>query len=219
MRLRRKPWARPALESCNFFIPNPTDYIGKWNSVFETTQELHLELGCGKGGFISQLASVNRHINYIAIDIKDEVLILAKEKIDNLYLSQNLQFNNIRIMSHEIMLIHRMIDHNDGVSRIYINFCNPWYKNQHRVRRLTHPKQLNQYNSFLVSSGQIWFKTDDLQLFTDSVNYFNECKFKIAYITNDLHNSSFTENIMTEHEKMYLDQGNKINFLIAEKST
>ena len=218
MRLRRKPWARPELEACDFFVKNPTEYIGKWHSVFGNTNEIWLELGCGKGGFISKLASSNPDINFIAVDIKDEVLILAKEKIEKEYASINMNTSNIRLMAHEIMIIHKMMNENDVVNRIFINFCNPWHKNTHGSRRLTHPNQLNQYKAFLAPHGEIWFKTDDDILFNASVNYFEQSHFKISFLTEDLHNSNFDRNIVTEHEKMYSAEGHKIKFLIAQKN-
>lgn len=219
MRLRKQAWARPALEACAFFIKTPTDYIGKWHTVFEKDQETWLELGCGKGGFISKLASANPDKNFIAIDIKDEVLVRAKEKIENEYAKANANTGNIVIMAHEIMIIYKMMNGEDVVNRIYINFCNPWSRNTFKKRRLTHPRQLEQYKVFLAPGGQIWFKTDDLPLFRDSIEYFEQCGFNIVYLTYDLHGSDFEQNIETEHEKMFSSQGMKINFLIAEKRT
>jgi len=218
MRLRKKPWARPELEACEFFVTNPEDYKGKWQAVFGNTNEIWMELGCGKGRFISKLASSNPDKNFIAIDIKDEVLVLAKRKIEAEYASARLSTNNIRLMAHEIMIIHKILDSNDVINRIFINFCNPWHKNSHVARRLTHPNQLNQYKVFLAPEGQIWFKTDDDILFNASVKYFEQCNFKITYITEDLHNSNFEQNIMTEHEKMFSEQGLKIKFLIAQNT-
>lgn len=219
MRLRKKAWARPTLEACSFFVKTPVDYIGKWHNVFEKDQEIWLELGCGKGGFISKLASVNPDKNFIAIDIKDEVLVLAKKKIEIEYAKANVNTCNIKLMSHEIMLIHKTMNEDDVVNRIFINFCNPWSRNTLKKRRLIHPVQLKQYNTFLAPGGQIWFKTDDLPLFTDSIRYFEECGFKVVYLTNDLHSSGFGQNIETEHEKLFCSQGIKINFLIAEKKS
>lgn len=217
MRLRKKGNARLELEVCNFFVTTSTEYRGKWHSVFEKPQEIWLELGCGKGGFISKLASNRHDINFIVVDIKDEVLVLAKEKIVKEYATANTNTSNIRLMSHEIMLIHRMLNEHDTVNRIFINFCNPWYKKSHSTRRLTHPNQLNQYKTFLVPDGQIWFKTDDIPLFMDSIKYFEDCGFQIIFQTEDLHGEGFDENIETEHERFYSEKGSKINFLIAVK--
>ena len=217
MRLRKLPWAKTALKASSFYIEKPTDFIGRWRTVFEKDQEIWLELGCGKGGFISKLASANPDKNFIAIDIKDEVLVRAKMKIESEYAALHARICNMALMSHEIMLIGKMMNESDSVGRIFINFCNPWTKNTLKKRRLTHPVQLNQYRTFLADNGQIWFKTDDLPLFTDSIRYFEQCGFDIVYITYDLNNSGFDSNIETEHEKMYSDQGIKINFLIAAK--
>lgn len=218
MRLRKLAWARPALEACSFFVNNPEECIGKWNELFLKKQEIWLELGCGRGGFISKLASSNSDKNFIAIDIKDEVLVRAKEKIENEYSRKNIAPNNIFILAHEIALIHKIFNEKDVVNRIFINFCNPWSRNTLKKRRLTHPQQLNQYKAFLSTEGQVWFKTDDLQLFNESMGYFMQCGFKISYITNDLHGSGFENNIETEHEKLFSGQEVKINFLIANKS-
>lgn len=218
MRIRKKVWARPSLEASGFFVKTPTDNMGKWRTIFEKPQEIHLELGCGKGGFISKLASSHLDINFIAVDVKDEVLALAKEKIQKEYASINENINNVKLVSHEIMLINKILNVGDSISRIYINFCNPWYKNSHRTRRLTHPNQLNQYKSFLAQDSEIWFKTDDMPLFFDSIRYFEKCGFQISFLTEDLHSCGFDENIKTEHEEFYSEQGHKIKFLITKYS-
>ncbi|NRW96055.1 tRNA (guanine-N(7)-)-methyltransferase [Clostridium beijerinckii] len=120
-------------------------------------------------------------------------------------------------MAQEIGLISEILSEEDVVSRIYINFCNPWPKEKHKKRRLTHMRQLEQYKTFLKSEGEIHFKTDDDELFEESLEYFNEAGFRIKYITYDLHNSDVEGNVQTEHEKMFSEQGIKIKFLIAMK--
>ncbi|MBN1044562.1 MULTISPECIES: tRNA (guanosine(46)-N7)-methyltransferase TrmB [unclassified Clostridium] len=217
MRMRKKPWARPELESCNFFIVNPKENKGKWNESFNNENPIYLELGCGKGVFVAVHGSDNENINYIAIDIKDEVLGLAKRNIEKAYKEKNKELNNIKLMAQEIGLINEMLDENDKISRIYINFCNPWPKKKHKKRRLTHTRQLIQYRNFLKENGEIWFKTDDDELFEESLEYFKEGKFRIEYITYDLHTSGFEGNVQTEHERMFTEQGIKTKFLIAIK--
>ncbi|HBJ2620771.1 TPA: tRNA (guanosine(46)-N7)-methyltransferase TrmB [Clostridium botulinum] len=217
MRMRKKPWARPELESCNFFIVNPKENKGKWKESFNNENPIYLELGCGKGVFVAVHGSNNENINYIAIDIKDEVLGLAKRNIEKAYKEKNKELNNIKLMAQEIGLINEMLDENDKISRIYINFCNPWPKKKHKKRRLTHTRQLTQYRNFLKENGEIWFKTDDDELFEESLEYFKEGKFRIGYITYDLHTSGFEGNVQTEHERMFTEQGIKTKFLIAIK--
>lgn len=218
MRLRIKPWARPELHECDFYVKSPTENLGKWHSLFKNQQDIWLELGCGKGGFISKLASSHLDKNFIAIDIKDAVLGLAKRKIEEAYSQVNADLSNIKLMSHEIMIINRIFNANDVVKRIYINFCNPWSRNPHHRRRLTYPTQLNQYKTFLAPDGEIWFKTDDAPLFHASLKYFEKSGFIIKYMTEDLHESDFQGNIETEHETMYKSEGKKINFLIAVRN-
>ncbi len=218
MRMRKKPWARPELEASDFFVVNPKDYKGKWKEFFGNEKPIYLELGCGKGTFIAVHGSGNPEINYIAVDIKDEVLGLAKRNIERAYKEKNRSTDNIKLMAHEIGIINEMLSEDDVVSRIYINFCNPWPKKKHKKRRLTHINQLNQYKVFLKDEGEIYFKTDDDELFEESLEYFKEAGLKIKYITYDLHKSDFEGNVETEHEKMFTEQGIKTKFLIATKN-
>ncbi len=217
MRLRKKPWARPELEACNFFIVNPSEYKGKWRESFNNDNPIYLELGCGKGTFVAVHGSENPNINYVAIDIKDEVLVLAKRNIENAYNEKGLEVNNLKLMAQEIFLINDVFSKEDIVDRIYINFCNPWPKERHKKRRLTYPTQLEKYKEFLSKDGRIYFKTDDDELFEESLVYFKESGFEIEYITYDLHKSDFVGNVRTEHENMFSEQGIKIKCLIAKR--
>lgn len=213
MRIRCKPWAKPELEACEFCINEPELLKGRWDSVFTKKSPLYLELGCGKGGFISQVASANPDVNFIAVDIKNEMLVLAKRKIEEAYNEKNLKTENIKIFIKNIEQINDVFGDGDKIDRIYINFCNPWPKSKHKKRRLTHFRQLEKYKDFL--NGELWFKTDDDELFNESFEYFEQSGFSIKYKTYDLHNSDFKENTVTEHERMFMESGKKIKFLIA----
>lgn len=216
MRMRRKPWARPELAVCPFFIENPTQYLGKWSTVFEdSSKPLYMELGCGKGGFISQIAPEHPEINFLALDIKSEMLALANRKLQSEYDKRGIPIDNVKILAQNIERISTSFGENDKIDRIYINFCNPWPKKKHKKRRLTYPNQLIQYKKFLKPSCEIRFKTDDDELFEESIEYFNSCGFNITYLTRDLHSSDFSENYVTEHENMFSEMGIKIKFLIA----
>ncbi|MGL4991842.1 MAG: tRNA (guanosine(46)-N7)-methyltransferase TrmB [Sarcina sp.] len=218
MRMRRKAWARPELEACDFFVIKPDDNKGKWKETFKDSKKpLHLELGAGKGTFIAVLAAQNQNINYMAIDIKDEVIVEEKRNIEKSYKENNIEsIDNVKIMAKEIALIENAIGDGDVIERIYINFCNPWPKDRHKKRRLTHIRQLENYKKFLKKGGEIRFKTDDDELFEESLEYFKEAGLEIKYLTRDLHNSDFVGNITTEHEEMFSSKGIKIKFLIAE---
>jgi tRNA (guanine-N7-)-methyltransferase len=213
MRIRCKPWAKPELEACEFCINEPESLKGRWDSVFTKKSPLYLELGCGKGGFISQVASANPDVNFIAVDIKNEMLVLAKRKIEEAYKEKNFKTENIKIFIKNIEQINDVFGDGDKIDRIYINFCNPWPKSKHKKRRLTHFRQLEKYKDFL--NGELWFKTDDDELFNESFEYFEQSGFSIKYKTYDLHISDFKENTVTEHERMFMESGKKIKFLIA----
>ncbi len=218
MRIRYKKWARPELEASKFYIDNPEEYRGKWNKQFKNINNpIHLELGCGKGQFISELASNNLYINYIAIDLVDAMLGLAKRNVEQSYSEKNIEPENVLLTRYDIERILNILDKEDNIERIYINFCNPWPKGKHRKKRLTHTRQLEKYKQFLAPNGKIYFKTDDDDLFNSSLTYFEESGFKISKKTYDLHNEPiFENNIETEHEKMFSEQGIKIKALIAE---
>lgn len=218
MRIRHKPWAKPELFSSDFFIQDPEQHKGKWRESFKKSQPMYIELGCGKGGFISRAALDNPDINYLAVDIKYEMLGLARRNVSRLFEENNREVDNVLLTSHNIERIDLILNGNDRTDRIYINFCNPWPRPKHKKRRLTHTRQLMNYRTFLKDGGEIHFKTDDDGLFKESLDYFAECGFTIKYITYDLHGSGFEPNIMTEHEKMFSDEGIKIKFLIAVKT-
>ena len=219
MRIRYKKWARPELEASEFYIDNPEEYKGKWKETFNNKENpIHLELGCGKGQFISQLASNNLDKNYIAIDLVDAMLGLAKRNVEQVYLEKNMKPENVKLTRYDIERILNIFEEKDEIERIYINFCNPWPKGKHRKKRLTHTRQLEKYKKFLVPNGEIYFKTDDEDLFNSSLIYFEESGFEILNKTYDLHNEPiFEHNIETEHEKMFSEQGIKIKALIAKK--
>ena len=219
MRIRYKKWARPELEASEFYVDNPQELKGKWKEKFNNNNPIHLELGCGKGNFISNLAVENPNINYIAIDLIDAMLGLAKRNVEEKYKENNLEPKNILLTRFDIERILLILEKKDEIQRIYINFCNPWPKGKHRKKRLTHTRQLEKYKEFLVPNGEIYFKTDDDDLFNSSINYFKETGFEIIKKTYDLANEPiFEKNIETEHEKMFTEQGIKIKALIAKLS-
>ena len=237
MRIRFKPWAREELETSPFYIDNPQDYKDKWKNLFKKNAPIYVELGCGKGNFIAKLSKNNeeKNINFIAIDLVDAMLGLAKrnleleygirttlekEEIENEIEKQKV-IKNVKLTRYDISLVSNIFGKEDNIQRIYINFCNPWPRGKHHKKRLTHTRQLMQYKEFLSDNGEIFFKTDDDLLFADSLIYFEQSGFKIEKKTYDLKNEkdfwNGEENIETEHEKMFQKEGIKIKALIAEK--
>ena len=125
---------------------------------------------------------------------------------------------NVLITRFDIERILFLFSDKDNIERIYINFCNPWPRGKHRKKRLTHSIQLEKYKQFLKENGEIYFKTDDDELFESSLIYFEESGFKIIKKTYDLHQEPiFEKNIETEHEKMFSEQGIKIKACIASR--
>ena len=148
------------------------------------------------------------------------MLGVAKRNIEEKYKELGIEPKNIIITRHDIERILLFMSKEDVVERIYINFCNPWPKPKHKKKRLTHTKQLMLYREFLKDDGEIYFKTDDDELFNESLKYFEEAGFEIVIKTFDLHNENiFVNNIETEHEKMFTEEGKKIKALIARKRT
>lgn len=230
--MKFKPWAREELETSPFYINNPEDYKNNWKNAFEKDQKLHLELGCGKGQFIAQLSKKNPQINYIAIDLVDAMLGMAKRNVEVAYgirqstnkeeieneVEKQKQVKNLKLTRYDISRISNILGENDKIERIYINFCNPWPRGKHHKKRLTHVRQLEQYKKFL--KGEIFFKTDDSTLFEATIKYLQEADYSIEKITYDLENEpnfwNGEENIQTEHEKMFENQNIKIKALIAK---
>lgn len=209
MRLRKKWWVRPELEKSSKVIINPREIKGNWNENFKREGDIFLELGCGRGDFAVAQCQKNPGVNYVAVDLKDEVLIYVLEK------AKEAEVENIRIVPLNIGFISEVFNE-DEVSKIFINFCNPWPKERHNKRRLTHTRFLSEYKKFLKKGSEIWFKTDDKGLFDDSQEYFKEAGFSIEYLTYDLHKSDFKHNIVTEYETKWTGMGMNIMFLVAK---
>ena len=217
MHMRTKKWAKPELAVCPYYTDEPEALRGNWRERFAKDRPLYLELGCGKGVSTSAMVYDNREINFIAVDITCNVLGDARRNIAKLYGDEPV--DNVMLARYDIAFIEKMLAPEDRIERIYINFCNPWTKRpKYAKRRLTHPRQLMQYREFLVDGGEIFFKTDDTALFEDSLPYFAACGFELRYRTDDLHASGFAPNYVSEHEKMFSEQGVPIKFVIVRKT-
>ena len=215
MRMRRKAWTEPELSACTYYIESPSEHRGQWKPLFEKEQPIHLEIGCGKGVGTVKMVHDNPNVNYIAVDEVRHVLAVLIRNAQAEFDGETPK--NLLLAPVNAEYIHDTFSIEDGIERIYINFCNPWdEKAKHHKRRLTHPRQLAQYRTFLKEDGEIWFKTDNDALFEASRGYFTESGFEIRYETDDLHASGFFPNYVTEHEAMFTKRGMKIHFLIAK---
>lgn len=215
MRIRKKKWAEPELSLCPYYIRDPESYRGRWREFFGNDRPIELEVGCGKCTFIAEKALRNPDINYIAVDIKNDMLGVGRRNIERLFESVGHSPTNIALVRFNVDQLDLVIAPEDGIRNLYINFCNPWPRLKHNKRRLTYPKKLGMYKAFLKDGAVIYFKTDDDGLFEDSLGYFAEAGCSFRYLTRDLHNSDIKDNIVTEHEKMFSDEGVKIKYLEA----
>lgn len=215
MRMRKKAWARPELAHCPYFISSPEEWKGRWGEWFAEKHPIHLELGCGKGVFLAQLAPLHPEINYIGVDQSPDVLGVARRNLEKAYSELGAPVHNVALMAHHIEDMPKIVDPSDRVERLYINFCNPWPKVRHHKRRMTHPNQLELYKSFLADGAEIHFKTDDEELYLSTLRYLEESGFTLLRSTQNLHAEQWEESPSTEHELMFSAEGIPIKAAIA----
>lgn len=212
MRLRRDSRAPEYLAQDERVVSNPEAYKGKWKELFGNDNPIHVEFGCGKGGFITQLALRNPHINYIAAERAETVIYKACKKAN----ASEESPANLRFLFFDVHNCMEIFEKGE-VERIYLNFSDPWPKKRHANRRLTYRDFLNRYEQILVEEGEIHFKTDNKGLFASSIEEFSLCNWLMKNVTLDLHNSDMEDNIMTEYEKKFSEMGFTINRLEAVK--
>ena len=204
MRMRRKKHREERMENCSsLMIRDIMEYKKDIKAAFENDKPLHLEIGCGKGGFILETARRNPDINYLAFEKNLDVLVLAMEKVKEAGLS------NVKFVPGNAEILEQM-ESATKADRLYINFCDPWSKEGYKKRRLTHERYLSIYERLLGENGEIHSKTDNQGLFEFSLNSFAEFGLKLKNITLDLHNSKFEGNVMTEYEKLFSEKGQPI---------
>ena len=209
MRLRHIPGSEQQIEESPFVISDPEEFRGQWNMFFGNENPLHIEVGMGKGRFITELAAAHPEINYIGIERYTSVLLKAVEKRSLLFLP-NLYFLCVDARTLPDIFAEGEVD------RIYLNFSDPWPKDRHAKRRLTSPQFMALYDRILAPEGQVEFKTDNMGLFDYSLESIPEAGWTITASTKDLHHSDMAEgNIMTEYEAKFSAMGNPICKLIA----
>ena len=209
MRLRNVPGSREAIADSPLAINEPKKLKGKWNEEFGNNNPIRIEIGMGKGKFITQLAMENPDINYVGIEKYSSVLIRAIEKCEDI------EIKNLRFIRMEAEYIQDVFE-KDEVDRIYLNFSDPWPKDRHAKRRLTSTHFFGFYDKILIPDGQVIFKTDNRDLFDFSLEQVPLAGWKLLNYTYDLHNSEYNEgNIMTEYETKFSAMGTPINRLVA----
>lgn len=187
-----------------YIYMKPKDEKGNWQEKFAKIQPIHLEIGAGRGDFLVEKARQTPNINYIAMDREANAFVEAGEKIKEAELP-----NIIGILGDADRLLDIFGD--SEISKIYINFCNPWPKNRHKKRRLTHPIFLEVYKKILKDNGEIEFKTDNDELFEDSIDYFEKEGFDIEVIDRDQDVNE--DETISYYESKWREQGIKIKYL------
>ena len=204
MRLRNIPGADEAILNSEYCIKEPESKKGNWQSVFSSTQPLHIEIGMGKGRFIMDMAAAHPDINYLGIERYSSVLLRALQKMEETPMP------NLRFICMDAADVTEVFA-KDEVSRIYLNFSDPWPKDRHARRRLTSVQFLNRYVNFLAADGGLTFKTDNRPLFDFSLEQVELAGWEMVNYTFDLHHSEYAEgNVMTEYEEKFSAMGNPI---------
>ena len=216
MRIRRKPWAKPELAACPYFIAEPETLRGQWQEHFGAKRPLHLDLGCGKCVFLAELAEQQRGVNFVGIDLSYDILGVGRRNIQAAFeAGEQPAPDNVLLCYYNIEQLQKLFSKEDGVERLYVNFCNPWPAARCHKRRLTHTRQLETYKSLLCEGGELWFKTDNDDLYLATKRYLNEAGFEVFFDTKDLHAEQDPENILTEHELLFAGEGIPIKALRA----
>jgi len=209
MRLRRKQHTQDWLkEQGKLVVLQPEAQRGQWNAYFGNDRPIHVELGMGKGKFISELSRLNPDINYIGIDMYDELIRRAGEKAMAVHDAKDASgIGNLCLVRFNIERIERVFADRE-VERIYLNFSDPWPKTRHAHRRLTHPVFVRKYLRMLNDRGEIHFKTDSRSLFEFSLNTFANLELCMRNISLDVHGQGTPPgHVFTEYESKFVEQG------------
>lgn len=203
MRLRKKPWITEALlDYQEVAIPAAAVNPGQWLNQYGG-EELHVEIGTGRGRFICGMAEQNPQYLFVGLEANQDVLYDTAVKV------RERGLRNVRLLVFNAFSIETLFARGE-VDRLYLNFSDPWPKHRHAKRRLTHAGFLEKYQQILKAGTRLCLKTDNGKLFEYSLNQFADFPLGLSNITFDLHNSDFEGNVMTEYEARFVALGMKI---------
>ena len=199
MRQRKKKWAPAQLANNPLIIRDTAAHAGRLSGYFSNNNPIHLEIGCGKGRFIAESSRQNPDINFIAIEREDVILAAAARHAEESG-ACSLAF---LLLDADVLLKYFRPGE---ISRLYINFCDPWPGKKKRAkRRLTHEKYLSMYQQLQIP--ELHFKTDNRPLFEFSIESLSAQKWLIKNVSLDLHASEMEDNIKTEYEEKFSAKG------------
>lgn len=191
------------LQNTEKYISNPSINKGKWKK--EKYKELHIEIGMGKGSFISKLATENKDILFVGIEVCKPVLALAVKKLARYEEENNVKLDNLYLIDTDAKNLNEIFEKGE-VDKIYLNFSDPWPKKKHSKRRLTSDDFIAVYRQILNVKGNIEFKTDNRKLFEYSIVNLNKNKVDMEYVSLDLHSDDIP-NVVTEYEEKFSKLG------------
>lgn len=207
MRMRKKKNLDERLQLCSELFVQSTP--GEWRGDRGATTPLYLEIGCGKGRFCVESAKEMPECEFVAVEREPNVIVMAAEK------AQAAELKNLRFISVDAIKLGEVFAEGE-VDRIYLNFSDPWPNKKHWKRRLTHRRVLKQYDGILKNGGELFFKTDNEDLFMFTLEELSQIGYEIRWFTHDLHSENI-HNIMTEYEQNFSSKGMKIHRLEAVK--
>lgn len=209
MRLRNVKNKEEILNASSFLVKNPKDYCGKWNEYFGNSNPIYIEIGMGKGKFIREHAKKFPNINFIGIEKYDSVVAKCLPKIDE-------ELTNLAIIRMDALEIDQVF--HKEISKIFLNFSDPWPKNRHHLRRLSSKVFLEKYEEIFILDKDICMRTDNEDLFCYSLMSFSEAGYVLRNLTFDLHRDYKEEDLITtEYEDRFLDRGMPIYSVEAVK--
>lgn len=208
MRLRNVKGAKEEIEKSKYIIEDYEQYKGNFKSIFKNNNEIHIEIGMGKGDFIKGMALKYPNINFIGIEKFDSVMVRAVQKLEET------EIPNLKLIKMDALNIDKIFD--KEIECIYLNFSDPWPKSRHEKRRLTSDVFLEKYDKILKIK-QIIMKTDNRKLFEYSIISLTNYGYKIDEISLDLHNDDIKDNVETEYEKKFVSLGNVIYRISVHK--
>ena len=207
MRMRNSKDQKDVINNCSFLINDPERYKGHFKDLFGNNNPIRLEIGCGKGKFIYEMAKTFPNVNFIGLEKFDNVMAKAIKTIDE-------KLTNLYLIKVDALKIGDIFDHE--IDTIYLNFSDPWPKKRQNKRRLTHYNFLKVYDEVFMGKKHIIMKTDNIDLFADSLVYLSNYGYILNDVSLDLHNKDIF-NVKTEYEEKFSEKGYKINYLDATK--
>ena len=211
-RVRRRAGTKEALREYEKVIMEPMSCRGRWTEVFGSDSPIYIEVGTGRGRFVSTMARQHPECSFIGIDVVEEMVLEAAERMEK----QGGIPKNLRLVWLNAELLADIFAPGE-VTRIYLNFSDPWPKYRHRKRRLTHERFLAEYANILAEGGEVHQKTDNQGFFEYSLNTFALCGWQLKNIQLDLYKRLPEDNVATEYENKYIRQGLPIYRLEARR--